>query len=57
MPYWQGKDKKDRAVTVFAGFETRENAYVYKVVYSKDIGHGKFEKIKEIESTCDMFSP
>ena len=54
MPYWQGKDKKDRTVIVFAGFETRKDAYVYKVVFSKDIGHGKFEKIKEIESTCDM---
>lgn len=54
MPYWQAKDKKNRAITVFAGFETRDDAYVYKVVFSKDIGHGKFEKIKTIESKCDM---
>jgi hypothetical protein len=54
MPYWQAKDKK---VTVFAGFETTDKEYIYKVVYSKDIGHGKFEKIKEIESTCNQVSP
>jgi hypothetical protein len=54
MPYWQGKDKKNRAVTVFAGFETHDNEYVYKVVFSKDVGNGKFEKINEIESKCDM---
>jgi len=50
MPYWQAKDKKNRVITVFAG----DDAYVYKVVFSKDIGHGKFEKIKTIESKCDM---
>jgi hypothetical protein len=54
MPYWQGKEKKNSAVTVFAGFETHDKEYVYKVVFSKDVGNGKFEKIKEINSTCDM---
>jgi hypothetical protein len=53
MAYWQGKDKKNH-VTVFAGFETNDKEYVYKVVFSKDVGNGKFEKIKEINSTCDM---
>jgi len=57
MPYWQAKEKKNSAVTVFAGFETHDKEYVYKVVLSKDVGHGKFEKIKEINSTCDMVSP
>jgi hypothetical protein len=55
MPYWQAKDKK---VTVFAvvGFSKTSNEYVYTVIFSKDVGHGKTEKIKEVTSTCNQVS-
>jgi hypothetical protein len=54
MPYWVGKDKKNRAITVFAGFETNNAERIYKEVFTKEIGNGKRENIKTIESKCDL---
>jgi hypothetical protein len=57
VPYWKAKDKKDKAITVFAFAAYEDNVYNYHVDFIKGLGSKSEKIVKRVISTCTQVSP